>query len=152
MEDASDFGVLLGLAYGNFVAEMRADLAASGYADLHRSFGYVARLLDEYEATVSEVAELLGLTNQGAVKVIDEMQAAGYVQRVSDPSDGRVRRVRLTPRGREALGRARAFHARFERELAARIGAEPAATVRAVLTDLAAVDASGATASRIRPM
>ena len=143
--------MLLGLAYGNFVAEMRADLAAAGYADLHRSFGYVARLLDEYEATVSEVADLLGLTNQGAVKVIDEMQGAGYVQRVSDPSDGRVRRVRLTPRGREALGRARAFHAHFE-------GEWPRASARSRrhgargAPDLAAVDASGATASRIRPM
>ena len=78
----------------------------------------------------------------------DLHRSFGYVERISDPSDGRVRRVRLTPRGHEALGRARAFHTRFEAELAARIGAEQAATVRAVLTDLAAVDASGATASR----
>ena len=39
----TDFGVLLGLAYGNFVTEMRAALADEGFGDLHRSFGYVAQ-------------------------------------------------------------------------------------------------------------
>jgi DNA-binding MarR family transcriptional regulator len=152
VKDASDFGVLLGLAYGNFVAEMRAALAEEGFGDLHRSFGYVARLLDEREASIKELADLLGLTSQGAVKVVDELQADGYVRRVSDPSDGRVRRVQLTERGREALGRARAFHARFEAGLAERMGPSAAGTIRSALTELAHVDESGATASAIRPM
>jgi DNA-binding MarR family transcriptional regulator len=145
----TDFGVLLGLAYGNFVTEMRAALADEGFGDLHRSFGYVARLLDEREANIRELAELLGLTSQGVVKVVDEIQAAGYVRRVADASDGRVRRVQLTDRGREALAHARAFHRRYEAALSERIGAREAATVRAVLEGLAA---SGNAARTIRPM
>jgi DNA-binding MarR family transcriptional regulator len=148
MTDVPDIGVLMGLAYGNFVAEMRAALAAEGFGDLHRSFGYVARYLSEREASISELADLLGLTNQGAVKVVDEIQAGGYVRRVSDPADGRVRRVQLTDRGREAIARSRAFHARFEAELAERLGARRAATFRAVLGEIADESAGRA----IRPM
>jgi DNA-binding MarR family transcriptional regulator len=152
MRDAADIGVPIGLAYGNFVSEMRAALAEEGFGDLHRSFGYVARLLDELEASIKELADLLGLTSQGAVKVVDEIQAHGYVRRVGDPADGRVRRVQLTERGRTALTRARAFHARFEAELAQRIGPREAAAFSSVLTPPARVDESGATASAIRPM
>lgn len=60
--------------------------------------------------------------------------------------------MQLTERGRAALASARAFHARFEAELAQRIGPREAAAFRSVLTQLARVDVSGATASAIRPM
>src|SRR3954453_22762487 len=139
MKDATDLGILLGLAYGNFVAEMRDSLAADGFDDLHRSFGYVARLRDGQEANIREIAELLGLTSQGAVKVVDEMQAAGYMRRVNDPADGRVRRVQLTEGGNAALAAARAFHARFETELAERVGPRKAAAFRSILTEIARV-------------
>jgi len=43
----ADFGIVLALAYTAFVDEMRAELAAGGHDGLHRSFGYVARALDE---------------------------------------------------------------------------------------------------------
>ena len=128
----TDIGVLMGLAYGNFVAEMRKALAEEGFGDLHRSFGYVARYLAQRDANIRELAELLGLTSQGAVKVVDEMVAAGYVRRVGDPADGRVRRVQLTERGRDAIAHSRAFHARWEAELAERLGPKQAAAFRAV--------------------
>lgn len=152
MTNTTDFGVLLGLAYGTFVTELRAHLADQGYADVHRSFGYLARLLDQREASISEVADLLGLTSQGAVKVVDEIQAAGYARRITDPADGRVRRVQLTERGRSALASARDFHRRYEEKLAQRFGPEAAAQLRTVLTELAGGADSVVTGRVIRPM
>ena len=35
----TDIGILLGLAYAGFVDELRADLAARGFADLGPSYG-----------------------------------------------------------------------------------------------------------------
>jgi DNA-binding MarR family transcriptional regulator len=146
MAEATDLGVLMGLAYGAFVTELNAALADEGFPGLHRSFGYVARALAEREYTIKELAGLLGLTPQGAVKVVDELQADGFVERVADAADGRVRRVRLTARGREVLAHARAFHARYEAE---RLAPGEAAAFRSVLERLAG---AGEAARVIRPM
>jgi DNA-binding MarR family transcriptional regulator len=152
MTSATDLGILLGLAYGTFVDELRRALADQGFGDLHRSFGYIARRLDEREASIKELADLLGVTSQGAVKVVDEIQRGGYVRRIADRADGRVRRIQLTPRGRRALASAREFHRTYETDLARRIGAEAEASFRAVLLELVGADASGAVARVIRPM
>src|ERR671928_621723 len=113
----TDIGILLGLAYGAFVEEMHADLAARGFDDLGRSYGYVFRVLADGDRTLSELAGLLGMTLPGAGKIVDEMEERGYVERHPDRADRRVKRLRLSARGRSALRAARAFHRRFERRL-----------------------------------
>ena len=118
MSTDTDIGILLGLAYGAFVAEMHADLAARGFDDLGRSYGYVFRVLADGDRSLSELAGLLGMTLPGAGKIVDEMVERGYVRRHPDRSDRRVKRLRLSSRGRAALKAARAFHRRFERRLA----------------------------------
>lgn len=122
MKAPLDFGVLLALAYVAFVEDLRADLARAGYANLHASFGYVARALAEGPLTLRDLAQHLGLTSQGALKIIDDMEANGYVDRRPDPDDARAKRLYLTTRGSEALAAARAFHGRFEAELGRRVG------------------------------
>ena len=98
-----DFGILLGLAYGTFVDEMRADLARRGFDDLGRSYGYVFRVLGDSDRSLSELAGLLGMTLPGAGKIVDEMEARGYVERHPDRSDRRVKWLALSRRGRAAL-------------------------------------------------
>lgn len=131
-----DFGILLGLAYAAFVDELRAHLAESGFEALNHSFGYVARALAAQNLSLSELAVHLGITSQGALKIVDDMEENHYLERVPDPEDGRTKRLRLTKRGRAALAAARAFHAHFEAELARRGGARQAAALRAALTEL----------------
>jgi DNA-binding MarR family transcriptional regulator len=147
-----DLGVLMALAYGNFVSELREHLAEQGFNDLGRSFGYIARMLDEREANVSEVAEMLGVSNQAAVKVLHQLDAAGYVRRIADRVDGRMRRLELTTRGRETLAAARAFHRAYEERLVERVGARRAAQFRSVLTLLSEAGDTARTASQLRPM
>jgi DNA-binding MarR family transcriptional regulator len=131
-----DFGILLGLAYSAFVDELRAHLAEKGFDGLNRSFGYVARALAEDSLSLSELAGRLGITSQGALKIVDDMEQNRYLERSPDPSDGRAKRLRLTKRGRAALAAARAFHARFEADLARRMGTRPTAALRSALTHL----------------
>ena len=139
-----DFGILLGLAYNAFVDDLNAHLHDAGFDDIGRSFGYVFRLLADQEMTLRDVASALEMTSQGAMKIIDEMEAAGYVERLPDEADGRVKRLRLTDRGRAALRAARRFHRDEERRLARRWGADVAATVRVVLTGLVEGESTGA--------
>ena len=142
----TDIGILLGLAYAGFVDELRADLAARGFADLGPSYGYVFRVLGDGERSLSELAGLLGMTLPGAGKIVDEMEARGYVERHPDASDRRVKQLRLSPRGRAALKAAQAFHRRFERRL------PDGPALRAALEGIAA-DAGGEPAPRsVRPL
>ena len=119
MSSPFDFGILLGLAYQAFTDELRADLAARGFTDLGSAYGYVFRALADDTLRLSDLAKQLGMSNQGAAKIIDEMHARGYVTRGPDPDDGRAKSLLLAPRGRAALAAARRFHAKYERELRA---------------------------------
>jgi DNA-binding MarR family transcriptional regulator len=152
MKESHDFGVLLALSYATFVAALRAQLAQDGYTDLHGSFGYVARALAERPLTLRELADQLALTSQGALKIVDEMQASGYVERRPDPQDARAKRLFLTRRGKRALAAARAFHGRFEAELARRIGAKQVESARAALTQIVSEAERSGKAPALRPV
>lgn len=119
MTSPLDLGILLGLAYQAFTDELRADLYARGFTDLGSAYGYVFRALADETLRLSDLAKRLGMSNQGAAKIIDEMDARGYVTRGSDPDDGRAKTLLLAPRGRAALAAARRFHAKYERRLRA---------------------------------
>lgn len=128
-----DIGVLFNLAYGAFVARLHTAMAKAGFEDLGQSFGYVFRLLDPEPASLASLATRLQMTPQGALKIVADMEAKGYVERRDHPDDARVRLVALTTRGRKALSTARRFHTAFEAELAVDVGASQAAALRRTL-------------------
>jgi DNA-binding MarR family transcriptional regulator len=119
MASPLDLGILLGLAYQTFTDELREQLEAQGFNDLGSSYGYVFRALGSESLHLRVLARRLGMTDQGASKIIDEMEARGYVERRVDPDDGRVKQLRLAKRGRAALSAARHFHAQYEARLRA---------------------------------
>ena len=53
--------------------------------------------------SVSDLAGYLLLRHHSTVELIDRAEATGIVRRVSDARDGRLVRVRLTPRGERVL-------------------------------------------------
>jgi DNA-binding MarR family transcriptional regulator len=150
--EALDFGISIALAYAAFVEELREDLSRAGYDDLHASFGYVARALDRAPMTLRELADHLGVTSQGALKIVDEMEAGGYLERAPDPADGRAKRLALTERGNAALAQARGFHRRFERNLGRRLGKTALAETRRVLEEMVKSRADVGKAPVLRPM
>jgi DNA-binding MarR family transcriptional regulator len=151
-DEHKDFGILLALAYAAFVDQLRQSLADAGFAHLHRSFGYVARALADGSLTLREVADMLGVTSPGALKIVADMEEHGYVERIDDPSDARARRVSLTEKGRAALAAARAFHRRFERQLARDSGTKVADATRAALERVVLRREKEAGTVALRPM
>jgi DNA-binding MarR family transcriptional regulator len=55
---------------------------------------------------VSELAGCMGLDASTASRHVRHLEDGGYLARTGDPGDRRASRVRLTPKGRGALGRA----------------------------------------------
>jgi DNA-binding MarR family transcriptional regulator len=85
---------------------------------------------------LTELAEAAQVTKQTAGFLVDQLQAEGYVERVPDPSDARARLVRIAPRGREAVARAREMEQVVEREWEQHLGPERMAALRDALTSL----------------
>ena len=146
----TDFGILLHQGYAAFKAGMQEHMGSAGFGDLGNSFGYVFRLLEAEPRNLRQVAEALGMTPQGALKIIDDMVAKGYVVREADPGDGRVTLLRLTRRAAAALTEARRYHRSFEQGLARRMGARRAASLRAMLEEL--VPEEDAVSVPLRPL
>jgi DNA-binding MarR family transcriptional regulator len=57
------------------------------------------------ELTVKDLAERLGLSLPGASRAVDALVDRGLLGRREDPSDRRMKRLRCTAAGREALTR-----------------------------------------------
>ncbi|MFV2194728.1 MarR family winged helix-turn-helix transcriptional regulator [Nocardiopsis sp. LOL_012] len=143
--DDLDTGTLA-LFVGSAAASSVQDaLATHGFADLRTSHGYVFQHLVEAEPTIGDLAEKLDMTPQGASKAVVELERLGYTERFPSPGDARVRRVRLTPRGRAAVEAARAARTETEERLRRRLGDDALHTLRSLLTDI--LDEFGAAAA-----
>jgi DNA-binding MarR family transcriptional regulator len=94
---------LFALAYRLLVDELHERLAGRGWTDVRPAFGFVLLALRDGPASLRDLPDVLGTTKQAVSKLVDAMVAAGYVQRVADPGDGRAKRVQLSPRGRTLL-------------------------------------------------
>jgi MarR family transcriptional regulator for hemolysin len=56
------------------------------------------------DARQADVAEELGITQPSLVRTLDQLQAAGLVERVPNPDDRRSNRVAFTPEGQRLVG------------------------------------------------
>jgi DNA-binding MarR family transcriptional regulator len=140
--DTGTLALFVGQAAAALVQER---LAAQGFGDLRFSHGYVFQHLIDGEPTVGELAAQLGMTQQGASKAVAELERLGYCERVPDAADARIRRVRLTGRGQEAVAAARRARADLDERLASRFGKRRLAEHRDLLAGL--LDELGGTAA-----
>ena len=149
-----DFGVLLNLAFGAFKSELHLALSRAGFDDIGSSFGYVFRLLAEQPKNLRDIAEALGMTPPGALKIVNDMVAKSYLERLAHADDARQKLLGLTPRARMAMRAAHAFHVDFEASLARRLGVRDAQAARRLLEAIVseADDRWGGGPLRLRPL
>lgn len=82
---------------------------------------------------MSELAEWLTVSRGGISKLVDRLQGAGYLERVSCPHDRRGLQAELTPAGEQMLGEMQAvYEAEIERYLSA-LSAEEAEMISRAL-------------------
>jgi DNA-binding MarR family transcriptional regulator len=89
-----------------------------------------------YEMTPGELMAETLVTSGTMTHRVDQMAAAGLVSRLPDPNDGRVVRVRLTPRGRAAVDGAMGNLLERERVLLGRLTPAEQAGLAALLRTL----------------
>ncbi|WP_432889743.1 MarR family winged helix-turn-helix transcriptional regulator [Kribbella sp. CA-245084] len=84
--------------------QRRASREGFGESVTHGQFR-VLRTLDRADRALrlSELAAQLGIVPRSATSVVDDLEAAGLVERQPDPHDRRATLVDLTPNGRQIL-------------------------------------------------
>src|SRR5215211_2408659 len=112
-------------------------LEADGFGDLRPAHGYVFQHLVPGPVTISELARKLGMTAQGASKLVIELEGLGYVARQTDPADRRNHAVSLTERGWAAIEAGRAARAAVTAQLREALGDDAADALVASLQRLA---------------
>lgn len=100
-------------------------MAAAGFPDRRHPDGRVLRLCARTgQVTASLIGRELGITRQGAGKIVTALRDRGYVILEPSPADGREKIVTLTPLALDYLTAQRAAARQIERELRGQIGAE----------------------------
>lgn len=103
-------------------AELVSSMDERGYPDCKAGHAAVFMHIDRRSGTrLTDLARRAGMTKQGMMLVVDDLEQRGYVRRVPDAEDARAKVVRLTARGRRYVAEARramaALEARARREL-----------------------------------
>ena len=140
----SDPALALQVLARQLAASTMADIRGAVPAHVRESDGYVFQHLLPGPLTVGELAERLGITQQGASKAVLDLERRGLVVRRADPSDRRIRRVELTPAALGAVHAARRSREDFADVVESTLGPRRAAAFRRALIDLLA--ATGADA------
>src|SRR5688500_15776330 len=114
-----------------------AALAEAGHADITRAQARLLGGIDLDGTRLVVLADRARIPKQTALALVNGLEAAGYVERVPDPSDGRARLIRPTARGRALVPVAVAEEARIEDDWQAVLGARRMRALRRALWDLA---------------
>jgi DNA-binding MarR family transcriptional regulator len=129
--DEPDLAILLVAANRVLVDRLMAAMDRAGLT-MRPSWGYVIRALYAEPLPLARLAERLDVTKQAAQQMVDDMAAAGLVERRADPEDGRRKLLALTDDGRRVRATALGVSAALEAE----VGERHAPALRAALLGL----------------
>jgi DNA-binding MarR family transcriptional regulator len=116
-------GLLMYVAARSLEARAYDALVAGGADDITPTQARLMAQIDRDGTRVVTLAARARTTKQSAAFLVDQLERAGYVERVADPRDGRAKLIRLTPRARAIGELADAEVARALREWEAHVGA-----------------------------
>jgi DNA-binding MarR family transcriptional regulator len=129
-------GLLLFLPYRELEGRVMAALAAAGFDDITLAQARIAQRIGPRGTRLTDLAEQARVTKQTAGFLVDQLERAGYVERVPDPSDGRARLVRIAGRGRDVAAVAEATVADVEADWTAHLGGDLMGQLKVALTRL----------------
>lgn len=139
--DAADtaelpLGVLLFIPYRAMEAATMDGLARAGYTDMTVAQARIAARIDPGGSRITQLAAAAQVTKQTAGFLVEQLERAGYVERVPDPTDGRARLVKMAARGYAAREEILPALADVEAQWLAHIGRERMTQLRETLTML----------------
>jgi DNA-binding MarR family transcriptional regulator len=118
------------------VTRINQGLIARGFTDLRPAHFVIFQLIPLEGSRLTELAKQAQITKQSMGALVDHVEACGYNERISDPSDRRATIVRLTERGRNLDSAAREILRQTEDDWAEKLGEERMTELKQILKDL----------------
>jgi DNA-binding MarR family transcriptional regulator len=115
-----------------------ARVRGSGVAISRTNLRFLDAALELGPVSVSKLASRMDLSQPTASRALQQLESDGYVQRTSDPADGRVAFYSVTSGGLEAHQRMRTFMAGQLAEALRDLPPERRGEIAAALTELVA--------------
>jgi DNA-binding MarR family transcriptional regulator len=135
--ESSSLGPALRRAWVGYQLRLDAAMADAGFGERRFPDGRVLRLCSgQAGSTISAIGRELGITRQGASKVVGHLRDRGYVSVADSPSSKREKAVMLTSRGVDYLETQRTAAQAIEDELRAALGETGFSGVHALLDAL----------------
>lgn len=131
-------GQLLGAVVRVMEAELHRRMRAAGYADVRPSHFAVFRHLPPAGSRLTELAERAQMTKQSAGELVSYLEDRGYLERLPDPLDGRVRIIKLTAQGERSRAAASEAFRQIQAGWAREVGARRVAELRETLAEIVA--------------
>lgn len=131
-----NLGILLFVASRALEQRAHDAVIAAGITDISLAQARIAARVGPEGTRVSDLAEQARVTKQSAGFLVEQLESAGYVERVPDPTDRRARLVRLTARADRVVAAAGAEVQRVLEQWAEHVGAERLQQVYDTLLDL----------------
>jgi len=129
--DTVPFVRLLSMAVSAALEELHRELAEQGHPHLRPAHGYALNAILNGYSTASTIAPRLGMTKQGAAKLLQNLLDDGYVSfEEVEGGDGRRKPFMLTDLGREAINLSVAIQQRIEDDWSEVVGPRRMATTR----------------------
>lgn len=126
---------VLGLALKRLRLEILAGSEAH-FPGLRISHYRLLELIPDSGARITDLAGIAGMTKQGLGQHVDYLQERGYAESDRLPEDRRVRFVRRTAKGDDAVAFSQAAIARVEEQWKEQLGPERFELVREALLEL----------------
>jgi DNA-binding MarR family transcriptional regulator len=97
-----NLGLLLFIPYRFMESAVLAELRSHGY-DMPLNQARVFQRIAPGGSRLADLAAAAQMSKQTVGSIVDQLERAGYVRRVPDPSDARARLVTVTAKGRELV-------------------------------------------------
>jgi DNA-binding MarR family transcriptional regulator len=138
---STGLGPALRRAWLGYQLRLDAAMAEAGFGERRFPDGRVLRLCSgQAGSTISAIGRELGITRQGASKVVGHLRDRAYVTVADSATSRREKSVMLTPRGFNYLQTQRAAAREIEDELRAALGETGFSGLHALLDALDALD------------
>ena len=124
---------LLSMAVTVALEELHEELDRRGHGVLRPAHGYAMNAVLNGRNTASQIGPLLGMTKQGAAKLVQALVDEGYLMFEDSSDDARRKPLSLTDKGHEAVRVSVETQERIEREWAANVGHRRMSTTRSAL-------------------
>lgn len=135
MGEELNIGLLLFIPYRALENRVSDALRQAGFEITPAQMKIVQRIGPD-GTRLTELAESAQVTKQTAGFLVDQLEKAGWVERVPDPHDKRARLVRMSERGRAATPVANGAVAEVEAEWTAYLGKQRMTQLRRALSQL----------------